>query len=135
MYRHAKIFVFLIAMLVCPPWLYAQESAEPNLFEAFRQSDANSISAYFNDNVEMALPTTDNFYSRQQARVLLSEFFKRNHVKQFNIEHKGNRANSAFTIGTLVTEGGDYRVSFFARRSPKSTYKLIYQLRIERNNP
>ena len=47
------------------------------LFDAFKNADANAISTYFNDNIEMTLPNAQNFFSKSQARIYRVSFFAR----------------------------------------------------------
>ena len=103
------------------------------LFDAFKNADANAISTYFNDNIEMTLPNAQNFFTKSQARGILADFFKKNQVLDFTVLHTGNKENSAFTIGNLKTVNGIYRVSFFARKVPNAAKKQIYLLRIEKS--
>ena len=110
---------------------YSQEKVA--LFDAFKSADANAISMYFNDNIEMTLPNAQNFFSKSQARGILADFFKKNQVTDFVVLHTGNKENSAFTIGNLKTVNGVFRVSFFARKIPNVAKKQIYLLRLEKS--
>ena len=125
-----KTIIAAFLFLAVPSIASAQGGATA-LYEAFNNSDANTISAYFNDNIEMVLPNTDNMFSKSQAKAVLYDFFRKNQVKKFVVVHKGNRENTAFTIGDLDTQNGNFRVSFFARKTPVAQHKLIYLLRIE----
>ena len=114
--------------------VFAAHSEEKVLLsDAFKNADANAISTYFNDNIEMTLPNAQNFFTKSQARGILADFFKKNQVLDFTVLHTGNKENSAFTIGNLKTVNGIYRVSFFARKVPNAAKKQIYLLRIEKS--
>jgi hypothetical protein len=114
--------------------IMSQTSDKDPIIEAFQQANANSIASYLNDNVEMELPQTDNFYTKAQAKSILVDFFRKNEVKDFIVVHKGNRENSSFTIGTLSTSNGDFRILYHTKKSSGTPYNLIYQLRIEKTD-
>lgn len=120
----------MFAMLTLIQQAVVAQGSDENgdLVKAFKAANVNTIASYLNDNVEIAVSQTDNYYTKQQARSILMNFFRKNSVKDFTIAHNGQKENSSFLIGTLSTSGGTYRVSVFSRKS------LIYQLRIEPNN-
>jgi hypothetical protein len=128
--RHTILLTIAITFLSA---LSAFSQDKVQLFDAFKNADANAISTYFNDNIEMTLPNAQNFFTKSQARGILADFFKKNPVSDFTVLHTGNKENSAFTIGNLKTANGIYRVSFFARKVPNATKKQIYLLRIEKS--
>jgi len=124
-------FAFVFALFA--QGLVAQTNEVPNeLIRAFKEGRGDGVAAFFNDNVELILPKADNFYTKQQAKSILTDFFRRNPVKDFVVVHKGTKENATFLIATYVSSTGSFRVSLFARKSGAQT--LVYQLRIENPN-
>ena len=108
----------------------AQSNEVPaGLVQAFKTGSADNVAIYLSDNVELVIPKTDNFFTKQQAKTILADFFRKNPVKDFVIAHKGVKENASFLIGTLITENEKFRVSVFVKKS--GNLNLVYQLRIE----
>lgn len=133
-----KLFTLFIVVLftqILPTqYIDAQttNNASVKLIRALETGNADALAALFNDNVELVLPKTENFFTKQQAKSILTDFFKKNPVIDFNVLHKGNKENAYFIIGTIVSSRGSFRVSVFSRKSGAQIF--VYQLRIEDPN-
>ncbi len=124
-------FVLFLGMFWCGQNLYAQQNEVPSeLVKAFKTANADAVSKYFNNNVDMTVPSAENLYTKAQAKGILVDFFRRNQVKDFIVVHKGTKENAAFLIGNQITANGSFRVSIFTRKSGNKL--LVYQLRIEK---
>ncbi len=93
---------------------------------AMRAGNANEISKYIDENVEIALPDKTEQYSKAQAVIILHEFFSSNGVKGFDLKHKGDNSGSKFCIGTLFTKSGNFRTTVFMKwRNGRQVLKQI----------
>lgn len=102
-----------------------------NVATALKKGSVEELSKYFDNMVEITLPTNANAYSKSQAIVILKEFFSNNPVKSFQMIHKGNSGEgSSFGIGNLVTDKGTYRTTFFFKQKGDSF--VIQELRFEK---
>lgn len=102
-----------------------------NVTTALKKGDVEMLSHYFDNMVEITLPTNANSYSKSQAVVILKEFFSNNKVKNFELIHKGNSGEgSSFGIGNLVTDTGIFRTTFFFREKGDSF--VLQELRFEK---
>lgn len=102
-----------------------------NVISALKKGSVEELSHYFDNMVEITLPTNANSYSKSQAAVILKEFFSSNPIKNFQLIHKGNSGEgSSFGIGNLVTDKGTYRTTFFFRQKGDSF--VIQELRFEK---
>jgi hypothetical protein len=97
---------------------------------ALYNGDANRISNFFNTKIELALPGQTAINSRNQATMILNSFFEKNRPTSFYNISKSYSNQGVFIVGTLLTEGQRYRVSYLVKSSNKSN--LIYQLSIEK---
>ena len=112
------LFIFLSA--------FRPAAGLDDVISALRSGNANELSKYIDDNVEIALPDKSNMYSRAQAVMVLQDFFSNNGVKSFEVKHKGDNGGSQFVIGTLQTRSGSYRTTvFMATRNGKQLVKEI----------
>lgn len=81
-------------------------------------------------NVDMTLPVASDYYSNAQAEQILRKFFDEHPPKGLTIEHEGtNRTGDSYYIGKMPTSNGDFRVTFFLKKSDAGF--LVKQLRIE----
>jgi hypothetical protein len=94
------------------------------------QGDADRLSAWFSDNLEVTIFSISNDASRNQARQIIKTFFKSYTPRSFQISHKAGRANMKYAIGTLNAGGEMFQVTIFVNL--KDTEYKIQQIKIER---
>lgn len=83
---------------------------------AIRNGNASQLARYFDNRVDVTLPGKSDNYSRNQAELILRDFFIQNEVRTFQIKHKGdNNDGSQYCIGSLQTNNGDYRAKLFMK--------------------
>lgn len=100
---------------------------------AIRSGNPKNISKYFIENIDLKVIEQEDVYSKQQAEMILKDFFTKHPVKSFTIAHRSAPKNgSQYIIGTLETGNGKYRVYFLNKTSDTET--LIQQFRIETEN-
>jgi hypothetical protein len=105
---------------------FTQASGLDDVISALRSGNATQLSKFVDNNIELSLPSKTDNYSRQQAMVILQDFFSNNGVKDFEVKHKGDNGGNQFCIGTLQTRSGNYRTTFFlAERNGKFYVKEI----------
>lgn len=96
------------------------------------QGDAEKLSAWFSDNLEVTIFSDSSDSSRNQAREILKSFFKSYTPRAFNITHKAGRSNMKYALGTLNAGGELFVVTIFVGYTD-SAYK-IQHIKIERIN-
>jgi hypothetical protein len=96
---------------------------------ALKAGNATELSKYLNSTLELLLLDKEDFYKKNVAETILKDFFAEYKSKDFVILHQGGANDSQYAIGSLKTEKGDFRVSFFLKKVDKEL--LIHQLRIE----
>ena len=94
------------------------------------QGDAEKLSAWFSDNLEVTIFSDSNDSSRKQAREILKSFFKSYTPRSFNITHKAGRSNMKYALGVLSAGGEMFQVTIFV--GLKDSEYRIQQLKIER---
>jgi hypothetical protein len=100
------------------------------LLTGLRKGDASVMARYFDQTVEVVLPESRNSYTRNQAEVLIRDFFNIHNVTQFEVLHKGTQSNAQYCIGILQTRKGKFRTTVYLRR--KEDRQLVQELRFER---
>ncbi|MDD4191078.1 MAG: DUF4783 domain-containing protein [Mangrovibacterium sp.] len=96
----------------------------------FKTGNAATLSAYFNQSIEMVVLEHDDVFSKAQAQQIVSDFFSRNKAQEFSIIHQGGKEGARYAIGNLVTNNGTFRVYFLLKDAGDKSF--IHQLRIEK---
>ena len=94
--------------------------------------DADKLSAWFSDNLEVTIFSDSNDSSRNQACQIMKSFFRSYTPRSFEITHKAGRSNMKYAVGTLNAGGEMFVVTIFVGYNEKS-YR-IQHLKIERLN-
>lgn len=92
--------------------------------------DADKLSAWFSDNLEVTIFSTSNDSSRNQARQIMRSFFRSYTPRSFEITHKAGRPNMKYALGTLAAGGELFVVTIFVNYKDQD-YR-IQHLKIER---
>jgi len=128
----SKVTVLALTVLTC-----AGVSAQEKGYDVFNpiakylaKGDADRLSAWFSDNLEVTIFATSNDSSRNQARQIMKSFFKSYTPRSFEISHKAGRSNMKYALGTLNAGGEMFLVTIFVNYKDDA-YK-IQQLKIER---
>ena len=115
-------------MLVLPQVL--SQTVPADLVSALGRGDANSMSAWFHQSLEMSILEEEYETSKNQATRILESFFKDHKPTAFSVSFEGTKEQSKYAIGTLNTSDGNFRVNLFFL--DKDGKRLIYYLSIEK---
>ena len=120
--------------LSCAALFFAVTAFKPTsgldeVINSLRSGNANELSKYVEDNIQITLPEKSNTYSKAQAVMVLQDFFSNNGVQGFEVKHKGDNGGSQFCIGTLQTRSGNYRTNVFMRT--KNGKQLVKEIRFQ----
>lgn len=131
MQRLLTIAAILLPLLFCGRLL-----AQPAGYDVFipiskymAQGNADNLSAWFDDNLEIAVTSQSSNASKAQARQIVKNFFESHTPRSFEVNHTAGRDNMKYALGTLNAGGESYSVTIFVSSKGKS-YK-IQQLKIE----
>ena len=123
-----------VALLSC-----VKVSAQDSGYDVFNpiakylaMGDADKLSAWFSDNLEVTIFSDSNDSSRNQACQIMKSFFRSYTPRSFEITHRAGRSNMKYALGTLNAGGEMFAVTIFVGYNGK-TYK-IQHLKIERLN-
>ena len=99
---------------------------------AFKTGNANELAKYMNSTVELLLLDKEDFYKKNVAETILKDFFSSCQTKDFIIRHQGASNEAQYAIGSLKTEGGNFRIYFLLKKVDQEL--LIHLIRIESEN-
>jgi hypothetical protein len=133
MNRYGRYFkITLLVMLLPAFYIQSVRSEIPEaIINAISTGNSATLAGYFNTSLEVAILDKEDFYSKQQAELIMKDFFTRNTPSSFTILHKGGKEGSQYAIGKLVTSGGNFRVTLLVK--VKENKSLIHQLRFEKD--
>ncbi|MBQ6821449.1 MAG: DUF4783 domain-containing protein [Bacteroidales bacterium] len=141
-YLHLMIFVLLLAapvasaqnMLVRKAAVQEVQDGGDDVFVPISKyiaaGNSEALSAWFADNLEIAVLARESDASRAQARQIVKTFFDTYTPRSFDVTHTAGRANMKYALGTLKAGGESFVVTIFMS-CKDSSYK-IQQLKIER---
>jgi len=127
-----KKLIFLVIIFIAP---FVNSSAQDSgkipagISLAFKAGNASELAVFLNSTVELILLEKEDFYKKNVAESILSEFFKQNAVKDFTIKHQGAKNDALYAIGSLKTEKTSFRVYFLLKKTDQGL--LIHQIRID----
>ena len=93
---------------------------------ALRTGNAAELAKYFDSRVDISLPNKSDNYSRNQAEMVLKDFFASNEVRSFQVKHKGENNGSQFCIGLLVTRNGNFRTKLYMKK--KGSQQVVQEI-------
>ena len=101
------------------------------IVQLFAAGNATEIATYFSGSVQLSTPGKDGVYSRAQAKMILSDFFKLNPPENARLSQQGKSENGAHFMILMLNSGNhDYKVTLFYRGNTKNI--RIHELKIEK---
>lgn len=129
-FRKLVLLTLLALSLFNSGW--AQGRSAEAVGQAWRSGNAAAVSSFFGPSVDITINNSTSTYSRTQGEQVLRDFFVRNPVRSFDIDYSGasTSSNSSFTIGTLQTANGKFKV-YLSLRPANGNY-VLKEVRIEK---
>ncbi len=121
------IFITTLLMMFSPA---VKGQVPEQIILSLKSGNAKILSEFFNQNVELVVPDSDNVFSKAQAQQIVGNFFSIYTPVSFSIIHQGGKEGAKYVIGNMGTKSGIFRVYFLLKQSDGKDY--IHQLRIEK---
>lgn len=126
------ILSILIALAPCLSAI-AQDSSQDvftPIEKYIKAGDYEKLSAWFADNLELDVLGAINNCTRNQAKLIMKNFFTSYTPKKFSIIHKGGKAPMKYAVGKLSAGGERFTIILYVKTSEKQSY--IEQLKVSR---
>ena len=111
-----------------------QSNTEQDVFtpigKYIQSGDYEKLSAWFADNLELNILGAINNCTRNQARLIIKNFFTNYTPKKFTIIHKSGKAPMKYAVGSLTAGGEKFRVILYVKTT--DGVNSIQQLKAER---
>ena len=126
--------VFIASLLLAVTFFFYSASkpmaAEmDSIVNAMKYGDAGMLSHYFDTRIDIDLPDKSDNFSKQQAQMIMKDFFTNNAVQNFEIKHKGEKNGSQYCIGILTTKNGKFRTTLFMKQ--KGDKQLLQEISLQ----
>lgn len=109
----------LFILLIAPSIVFATVAPDnlKSISDAISNGDADALSQYFDNKVEVSILDDENLFDKAQAKKALQSFFTKNKPKSYTLVHNGTSkgAGSKYTIGNLKANGKVYRVYVYMK--------------------
>src|SRR3954471_14058992 len=105
---------------------FATTYSMEEVLSALRTGNASELAKYFDNRVDISLPNKSDNFSKNQAEMILRDFFASNEVKNFQVKHKGENNGSQFCIGLLQTRNGNFRTKLYMKQ--KGDQEVIQEI-------
>lgn len=127
-----KQLFFLLVFSSMTFLLSAQGTGMESINQAINSGNADALTRYFADNVEISIQDKEQVYTKAKAADVVRTFFSANKPKRFSPMHKGNsRENSdQYCIGNLDSSTGNFRVYLYLKTSGSSV--TIQEMRFDK---
>lgn len=111
--KHVGLVITSVALFLLS---FAPSYSIEQVLVALRTGNATELAKYFDSRVDISLPNKSDNYSKNQAEMILKDFFASNEVKNFQVKHKGENNGSQFCIGLLQTKNGNFRTKLYMKK-------------------
>jgi hypothetical protein len=127
-----RVLFFLLIIIGFGGNLIQAQKVPDKLIHAFQKGDADLLSPYFNDRIELTLLGIDHRISQSQAKEIMRDFFKKYPPVTFEIMFEGDKKDSNFAVGKLKSKTEIFRVNLFFKKIGEQN--LLHLMEIEKDD-
>lgn len=125
---------FLFVLLTAGPSMGRAQDSGLDVFtpigKYLQSGDYDKLSAWFADNLELDMLGAVNNCTRNQARLIMKNFFANYTPKKFSVIHKSGKVPMKYAVGSLSAGGERFRVILYVKTTDAASH--IEQLKVER---
>ena len=128
--RKLRHIAFAMLLLPCITLMSFQTDVALELLGALKSNNAKNVANLFGQNISLSIKNDSGYYSKFQAEVMLSDFFRTSKTTEVKQVQRTNSSNNSFYIVYQIKTGqGSYRV--FVKFNQSGGEAQINELRIE----
>ncbi len=122
----------IFALFVFVASLFQTTGLPKEIETALATGNTQVMATYFNSEVDLDIPGSEDIYSKQQAEIILKKFYQSGTPKSYKTLHSGQSKNgSNYAIGNLIIDTTKYRTYILYKTGSKVT---IHEIRIEKDS-
>ncbi len=127
-----SVFKYILTTVLVLVMAVAFADVFDDVVVAMKAQSAKDIGKLMNTSVELTINDNEGVYSKQQAEIMLRNFFAQNQPKTITIQHKGSSGQGAkYAIAIYESAQGKFRVYIFMKDNGSGA-ALIHEMRIEK---
>lgn len=121
------LFFLLLAVTGTLP---AQQQGVDDLMAALKSGNAQQVVTHLDTYVDLKLPENPEIKnaSRNQAEVILRNFFSENNIRGFEKVSEREMSNIRYITGRLLNEGKGYGATFMLRLIEGKYYIITFRI-------
>ncbi|MBN2892561.1 MAG: DUF4783 domain-containing protein [Bacteroidales bacterium] len=128
--KTSLILAISTAILITFGSVFSTYKIPQSIFKAIEKGDADHLAAYFNQSIDLLLVDKSGIYNKDQAEILLRDFFKENEPTYFEIIEQQQQISSSFAMCNIQNSKGDkFSVYILVRKFAGKS--IITKLKIE----
>lgn len=103
---------------------------EKEFQKCFKDGNAELLAAHFSEQIDLKVSNTKGIYGKQQAKLIMADFFKKTPALVYKVKHNGgSKAKAKFEIGELSNSKRKFR-TYLLYQVHENSLQII-ELRIE----
>ena len=102
-----------------------------DITKSLSTGNAKALSQHFNSKINLTILSKEGIYSKNQATMVMTDFFKNNKPSKFVVTNSGGKGTDKFAIGRLTTSKAKYRITIYFKLVGNK--QLIHQMRIAKD--
>lgn len=130
-----KKFILAAAVILFSSSLIYAQNKDQDVFtpigKYINAGDYEKLSAWFADNIELDILGAINNCTRNQAKLIMKNFFNNHTPKKFSIIHKSGKSPMKYAVGKLDAGGENFRIILYVKSTETDNY--IEQIKVERD--
>lgn len=121
-----KSLIIIAITLMSTSLMAGTESAR--VAQAIQASNTSELVSMFNSSIELLTPSSSGISTKEQAKIVLDNFFKNNSPIKATVTHETSGTTNSMFVISLITKTGTYRISIVG--SMKGGSFLINEFKI-----
>ena len=114
-----RIFTFGLFLITFSSFTGVNE----DINAALKAGNAFKVSKFFDSKVDITILEESDLLSKLEAEKMLYDFFYEYHPSNFQVLHHGeSKSGLEYTIGKLITDKGNFRLSYYINKSNNSEH-------------
>jgi len=129
----APLYTFILTMILMTAYpAIAQNIAIDEIISIFKSGSSKDLVRYFDNSLELNMNGSQGDFSKNQAEIVVRDFFKKNPPTDFQIVHQGESGSSIkYYIAYYISPEQNYRVLIKTKGSKERP--VIYSLEFKKD--
>ena len=108
-----KYFIAFLVIFFIDSQLFAFQKGIPQeIAKSIRLGNSEMLSSFFGNVITLNILGSNNYYSKRQAKEIISNFFESNIPESFTIISQREGNNSTYIVGHYNSNNRVYRISY-----------------------